>query len=77
MADFSYEFLTDSDKNQIIVSHIKNHENTLYSLEVTRIEMMSDSVIDQQSIDAIDFRIFDVQQKIFALKNERSKLNIV
>lgn len=69
-----FEYLTDSEKSEIIISRIKSHEYTIYNLEINKLEAELDSNFDQSSINAIDIRISDLQSKIAALKAEQSTL---
>lgn len=76
MEDLIYEYLTDKDKNEILGSHIRSHEYSMYNLEVSRTEAESLPIIDQAVIDSLNLKIAEIQSKIAALKAKQALLVI-
>jgi hypothetical protein len=74
MTDLVYRYLADSDKSAIIEAHIKNLEHTIYSLEVTKIEILSEDTPNLSQVSSIDSQILSTTNKIQALLNELSIL---
>lgn len=74
MSELQYEYLSDKDKNDIIVSHIKNHEYTIYGMVMNKIQLSANTVVDESVIANIDSEIADIYKKIEVLKLEQAKL---
>lgn len=74
MSKYIYEFLTNSDKIDIIDLHIKANETNLYALELNKHEYSLESPVDQSRIDIIDAQIESTKQKIMALKSKKTSL---
>ena len=74
MTDLVYRYLADSDKSAIIEAYIKNLEHTIYSLEVTKIEILSEDTPNLSQVSSIDSQILSTTNKIQALLNELSIL---
>ena len=68
-----YKYLTDQEKQEIIVSHIKSNEYNLYNIEVTKVEELASSNPNQSRIDAFDAQISEIQLKLAALTVELAK----
>lgn len=73
MAAIVYEYLTDKEKNDILSSHIRSNEYSIYNLAVKKIEEMAGTASAETLAD-IDNQILDFQNKIAVLKTEQSVL---
>lgn len=76
MASVIYEYLTDAEKNEIISSHIRSHEYTIYNLEISKLEAQAETIVDESTINSLNAKITETQAKISALKTKQSALTL-
>ena len=76
MSDIVYEYLTDKEKNDILVSRIKSHEYTIYGAEITKLELSSLDPVDSIALASAEQQILDVQNKITLLKSKQETLSL-
>lgn len=76
MSNIVYEYLSDKEKNDIIISRIKSHEYTVYGAEITKLEILSINPVDSVALAAAEQQISDVQSKIALLKSEQDSLSL-
>ncbi len=68
MANIEYEYLNDTDKNNIVINHIRSVEYNLYNLEIQKVLANTATTKDQQLLTQLDQEISDGQSKITELK---------
>lgn len=71
MTAIEYSYLTETDKQNIIESHIKALEHSLYNVEISKVEATA-SGLDASTYDA---QITDFQTRIAALEEKLSALD--
>lgn len=76
MVSLIYNYLTDSEKNEIIESRIKSHEYAMFNTQITKLEFLSVDPVDQIVINDLETQILDLQAKIDLLKSEQAKLTL-
>lgn len=73
MASIIYDYLTDGEKNDILVSRIRSNEYAIYNFEINKIEEASGGN-NQTIISDLDLEIQKLKNKIDALKAEQATL---
>ena len=76
MTNSVYRYLEDTDKYAIVKAHIKNLEHTIYSLEVSKIEILAEATPDLTQISSKDSQILTSNSKIESLLDEMSSLEV-
>lgn len=64
----TYEYLSDEDKNNIIVNHIRNLEYSMFNNEVSILAIQDGGVSDSESVTRMQQENVDIKAKISALK---------
>ena len=73
MSSIIYNYLTDSEKNEIIATRIRSNEYALYNMEVTKVEEQNGDN-RAEILSEMDSEIEKLQDKVTALKAEQAKL---
>lgn len=66
MTTIGYNYLTGVDKQNIIESHIKALEHSLYNVEISKVE----AIASGSDISTYDAQIADFQTRILALQDK-------
>ena len=76
MSAIAYQYLSDNEKLEILGSHIRSLEYTVYNLEVSKLAAQAVSTPDLIEIDNINNQITEVNAKIAALETEKATLTV-
>jgi chromosome segregation ATPase len=70
----AYE-LTNQEKSNIIVEHLKTLETNKFDLQASLIECQASTESQQENIDSLTFQIYEINVKQNALAKELASLN--
>lgn len=70
----TYYYLSEQERVDIIVSHIRSNEYNLYNVEIGKLEELASPTPDQSKLDSYDLQILEYQSKISALVAEKDSL---
>lgn len=73
MTSIIYNYLTDEEKNNVIISHIKSNEQSLFNTELKRIEAIASSASEDVVLE-LDSQISVIQTVISSLKDQQALL---
>lgn len=68
--------LTNEEKNNIIITHLRTLAFQKYNLEVSVLEEQALEEPNQETIDALDAQVQVVQSKISRLETESNSLSV-
>ena len=68
--------LTNEEKNNIIITHLRTLAFQKYNLEVSVLEEQALEEPNQETIDALDAQVQVVQSKISRLETESDSLSV-
>lgn len=73
MTSIIYEYLTDNEKNEILISRIRSNEYAIFNFEINKLEE-ANAANSPTVLADLDIEINKIKDKIAALKAEQAKL---